>query len=304
MRNLFSVLLCLCANVTWGSEPLNIVTTIKPVHSIVSAITDGISEPVFLVKGNKSPHDFSPKPSDIRKIAQADVIFYIGEELEFFMGKYLKSKHENATVVRLLSINDLHIIKNAANDEGHHDHDHSHANRDAVNNIDPHIWLSPDNAAIMARHVADVLSKKDAANKNIYQENYNIFKEKLQKASAEIKHKLQKHISKPYILTHNAYRYFESFYGLKSVGIVVASSAESINAKNLSEVSQSIRAQNIKCLFAEPSSSKSAIKAIKLSNNISVFELDPLGSKIKAGKNAYLGIINNISDNLIECLAQ
>ena len=82
-------------------EAANIVVSIKPIHSLVATITKGVSDPYLIIKGRASPHGFSLRPSDAKKIRNAQVIFWIGDEIETFLIKPLKTIGKRATLVTL-----------------------------------------------------------------------------------------------------------------------------------------------------------------------------------------------------------
>ena len=78
-----------------ASADIKVVTTIKPLHSLVSNVMDGIGEPSLIIKGSTSPHSFVLKPSHAKMIEDADIIFWIGEDIETFMEKPLASIAKN-----------------------------------------------------------------------------------------------------------------------------------------------------------------------------------------------------------------
>ena len=83
---------------------LNIVVSIKPFHSLVSGVMDGVSIPRLLLKGNLSPHRYSMKPSDAEELQYAEIIFWGGENLEIFLTKPISSLSKKAKVISLLQI--------------------------------------------------------------------------------------------------------------------------------------------------------------------------------------------------------
>lgn len=272
-----------------------ITATIKPVHSIVAYIADGVTTPHLLLDGSQSPHDYALKPSQMRQIKESDIIFLIGYQMESFLKKPLSSLPENVTIVQLIDADGVKLLPlRDENRESGHTHE-KQAN-------DPHIWLAPENAIAMAEKIAAVLIEKDPANKETYLKNKDSFIKYAKEQSVFIKERLLTYSDKPFIVFHDAFRYFEDFTHLNSKGAVLPSGAEAIGAKRLAEINKIVQENNTECIFTEPQYPASAVKAISQNGKIHVGLLDDLGYNVPEGKNAYFTIMNNITDNIISCL--
>ena len=101
--------LLICFSETNADSNLKVVVSIKPFHSIVSGIMLGVARPELLLKGNFSPHNYSLKPSDAKKLQYADFVFWGGEALEGFLAKPIRLLSKNAEVVSILEINGLKL---------------------------------------------------------------------------------------------------------------------------------------------------------------------------------------------------
>ena len=88
---------------------IKVVTTIKPLHSLIANVMEGVGEPSLIIEGSTSPHSFTLKPSHAKLLEEADIIFWVGEGIETFMEKPLKSIVKNAEVISLLLIKRLSI---------------------------------------------------------------------------------------------------------------------------------------------------------------------------------------------------
>ena len=127
MRGLAALVMTLAAEAglgaAWASD-LNVVATIKPIHSIVAAVMDGVATPTLLVDGAASPHTFSLKPSDAKALAAARVVFRVSDGLEPFMGKVVKSLPKSVEVVVLEKVPGLtlHRIRSGGTFEAHDEH--------------------------------------------------------------------------------------------------------------------------------------------------------------------------------------
>ena len=190
---------------------VNVVTTIKPLHSLVSSVMKGIGEPSLIIEGTNNPHTFVFKPSHAKMIEEADIIFWIGEDLEAFMEKPLDSLAEKAQVISFMELSSIEKLKfreknifddhdghedeheghEDEDDHGHkdddhdddhdghedehegHDDDHNDAHAHAHGEFDAHIWLDPFNAKKMVLEIAHELSDLDPNNKVKYENNAN-----------------------------------------------------------------------------------------------------------------------------------
>jgi zinc transport system substrate-binding protein len=110
---------------TPANAELKVVTSIKPIHSLASYLMDGIGKPELIVDGYASPHGFSMKPSHAKMLQNADLIFWVGEDLENFLEKPLKSIAKKAEKIELIEIKGLNVLKfRERNIFDEHDHDH------------------------------------------------------------------------------------------------------------------------------------------------------------------------------------
>ena len=91
----------LVSSVAHANEPIKVLASIKPVHSIVSAVMKGVGEPSLIITGNESPHTFSLRPTDAKLIQDADLIFIVDEELEVSLADPIKTIAQNAQVIQL-----------------------------------------------------------------------------------------------------------------------------------------------------------------------------------------------------------
>ena len=115
---------------TPANADIKVVTSIKPIHSLASYLMDGVAKPDLIVDGYASPHGFAMKPSHAKMLQNADLIFWVGEDLENFLEKPLKSIAKKAEKIELMEIKGLQVLKfrernifDDHDDHGHDDHD-------------------------------------------------------------------------------------------------------------------------------------------------------------------------------------
>ena len=112
---------------TPANAEIKVVASIKPIHSLASYLMDGIAKPDLIVDGYASPHGFAMKPSHAKMLQNADLIFWVGEDLESFLEKPLSSIAKKAEKIELMNSHDLQVLKfRERNIFDEHDHDHGH----------------------------------------------------------------------------------------------------------------------------------------------------------------------------------
>lgn len=283
------------------STEKRIVATIKPLHSIIMNVVD--DERVdLLLDGNISPHDYHLKPSDMKKIKNADLVFYVdSDSIETFLHRALQgvdpknkiSIYRNSRI-KLLPIREGGIWEEEV---GHEGHDHSHGEFDA------HVWLSTQNAIRITKQVVIELSKINPSKKSIYKNNAKIFIKKLKENQKKIAVNLKQIKNEPYIVFHDAYQYFENEFKLNAAGSISLNPEISPTVNRINEIKSKIVNDNVKCVFKEPQFPSEIVQTIIEKTKAKEGVLDPLGSDLTPGKELYINLLNNISKNLNECLS-
>ena len=316
---------------------VNVVTTIKPLHSLVSSVMKGIGEPSLIIEGTNNPHTFVFKPSHAKMIEEADIIFWIGEDLEAFMEKPLDSLAEEAQVISFMALSSIEKLKfreknifddhdghedeheghEDEDDHGHkdddhdddhdghedehegHDDDHNDAHAHAHGEFDAHIWLDPVNAKKMVLEIAHELSDLDPNNKVKYENNANATIKSLDELVDSNKKILSKDIS--YVVFHDAYQYFEKRFGVIPAGALTLNPDVLPGAKQIADIQDVINDKGIKCIFSEPQYNPKIIETLGNDMNISTGVMDPLGAYIDAGPSMYSDLINGIANSIKDC---
>jgi len=280
---------------------LDVVVTIKPLHSLVAAVTEGLTEPHLLIRGNASPHTFTMKPSDARALQRAALIFRIGPNLETFMNSS-RTLLRSGRVVDLISaqgVATLPLREHFTADDAH-SHDHGH-DRDAP---DPHIWLSPANAIAMVRAISAALSRVDPARMDAFARNAEKTIEKLSHLEARLKTDLAPVRTSPFFVYHDAYQYFEKAFSLNAIGAIALGDSRAPGAKRLRAINAEIKKQNVRCVFVEPQFPPKLAVTLTEGTGARIATLDPVGADLPAGPNAYFDLIQNNVRSLVGCLTR
>ena len=306
LSTLLKILLSFSFLISYSSlnAEVKVVTTIKPIHSLVAGVMDGLGSPSLIVDGSNSPHNFSLKPSHAKMIEDAEIIFWVGEDLETFMIKPLESIANNATKVSFMDLDSIiklkfkeeNILEVEGYDDDHDDDDHD---KHADGEFDAHIWLDPKNAIEIVNEIAKTLSLKDPNKKNVYYSNA----EKLNHSLNELIEKINLSINKDarFIVFHDAYQYFEKRFDVSSAGALILNEEALPSAKKVSEIHKIIKKQNINCIISEPQFNPNIIKSIAQDSSILTRSFDPLGSSFDTNKNLYFEMILSLSNSLKDC---
>ena len=308
------------SSLAYASEGLSVVTSIKPIHSLVSAVMDGIGTPSLIIEGAGSPHTYALKPSQAKALQDADLVFWVGPAIESFLEKPIK---EVASSARIVTLSDAHgLIKiefrEGGNFDSHDDHakhddhdDHAkhddhddHAKHDDHGQFDMHVWLDPENAKMMINAIEEALIEADPRNARTYQGNAANVKRDLDKLITEVDAEMSPVKGTPYVVFHDAYQYFEDRFGMKPVGSITVSPETLPGAKRVKELREKIKSLNASCVFSEPQFEPKLIATVIEGTSAGTGVLDPLGVSIKAGPEMYFTLIRNMSKSLKNCLSR
>ena len=289
---------------------ISVVTSIKPLHSLTSYIMEGVGEPELIIDGVASPHNFQIKPSHAKMLQNADLVIWIGEDLESFLPTALKSIPKDAIVFELLDQSGLKKLKFREKNifEGHDDHGHDeHAKKEddhddhghGHGSFDPHIWLDPANAKVIVKKITNQLSKIDKDNASKYKANSKKVIKDLDGLIKEVKNEINKDAS--FVVFHDAYQYFEKRFGLSVIGALTVNPDVMPGAEQLSEIREVIEHEKAKCIFSEPQFNPNIINSIASVTGVKPGALDPLGANIDKGKNMYFDLIKDMSNSLKDC---
>jgi len=287
-----------------------VVASIGPVKSLVDHILGGwhetgVAETGLVLPPGASPHSFALRPSAAHMLAKADVVFWVGPGLETFLQKPLAALSADARRVALIEAPGLHLLPaRTEHSHGKHEDEHEEDHEGEEERPDPHIWLSPANAAQMAVHIARVMSEVDPDRAAQYQANLERLQRELAQLHREIVGRIAPVRQHAFLTYHDGFQYLENAYGLKSVGIVAQNPEVPPGAQHLGELQHIIRDQQVRCLFVEPQFRGKSARQLASASGIGLATLDPLdaGERWNDGK-SYFTLMGAISDTLRDCLS-
>ncbi|MEY3038511.1 MAG: High-affinity zinc uptake system protein ZnuA precursor, partial [Pseudomonadota bacterium] len=244
-----------------------------------------------------SPHDYALRPSDRRRIAEADLLIWVGPQTEPYLEKIIEASEIEAIAWQedeehADEPNDAHSPNQSKPNE-----EHQHDDHEAM-----HPWLSPESAEHFAEQIAELLVSKYPENSNKIEENLAKFLESIEKLNNESEVKLADKKTIGFFVFHDAYQGLVRHFDLNQVGYFTLDPSRKPGAKHLSELRSQLEENKISCVFVEPQFSPAVIEAITRGLNINEGKLDPLASGIEVQAGGYVAFITGLIDQFDSCL--
>ncbi|MCV6601944.1 MAG: zinc ABC transporter substrate-binding protein [Cohaesibacter sp.] len=310
----------------------NVVTTIAPVHSITQAIMGDLGKAHMLVPQNASPHSADFRPSQAKALQKADLVIWIGPDIETFLIDPLKTLPKKAHLLELMDAKDIiRLPLRSGNDwekhshgdhDDHHDEhahdkheDHDHKKHDEhahdkhddhgheKGRMDNHIWLDPQNGIAMAKAIAHELSEHDPDNAATYAKNKDAFIAEMKTVIAQGKTDLANLGKHPFLVFHDAYHYLEERFGLEAVGSIMLQPGVMPGAARVKQIREKLTKTKAACLFTEPQFSDKIVPVLVENTTTKLGSLDPIGRAQKAGPTLYPDLIRYNIKSLKTCLS-
>ncbi len=295
----------------WGSAAQRadaaVVASIKPLGFIASAIADGVTDAQVLLPDGASEHDYSLRPSDVKRLQNADLVVWIGPDMEAFMTKSVKGTPEakKVTIAELAKVKPL-LQKGSDDDGDEHDHDHDdgensdHHHHHGDYNM--HLWLSPEIAQASAVAIHEKLVELMPQSRAKLDANLQAFEAQLAATDKQVGTELAPLKGKGYFVFHDAYGYYEKHYGLTPLGHFTVNPEIQPGAQRLHEIRTQLVEQKATCVFAEPQFRPAVVEAVARGTSVRMGTLDPLGTSIKLGKESYSQFLTQLANQYASCL--
>ncbi len=295
-----------------------IAVSIKPLHSLVAAVTHGVSEPMLLFDGFSSPHTATLKPSMLRRLHSADVLVWVGTGIEVYLARVVADLNTDTQVVSFGQVDGVRHLPFRF-DQHHHAHDehtgtedqegadeehheHSQATPEPES-IDYHFWLDPHNARQLVIHLSASLADIDPANAQIYESNARQMLDRLNQLDQQLNDLLANLSDVPYLVFHDSFQYLEQRYGLRRAMVIAEQPEIQPGARRLKTILRQVQEKNVKCLFAEPQFPAKVVSMLQRDSSVEVATLDPLASRYDAGPDLYATWLLELGQTLHDCLA-
>lgn len=254
-----------------GEAALKVFVTLPPQAFLVKRVGGDHVAVSILVRPGSNPHTYEPTPTQMTGLAHADVYFLVGVPFEEVLKSRIQSANPRMQMVNTGQGVELRAMEAGAEHE-HHDGDDHEA--EAEGEKDPHTWLSPLNAQVMARNVADALIELDGAHADDYRGNLEALLADLTVLDADIRAACKDLKTRQFMVFHPAFGYFADAYGLKQIPIEIE--GKEPTGKSLAALIASARQDGIKVIFVEPQFSRKSAEVVAQEIGGRVVAVDPL----------------------------
>lgn len=285
----------------------SVVTSVKPIGFIASAIADGVTSVEVLLPDGASEHSYALRPSDVKRLQNADFVVWVGSAMESFLTPFASAlpSRKNLELADLTEIKPL-LIRDHHEDEtlntsfsGNKEVRHKHHHHGEYN---MHLWLSPriawQSAVAIHRKLLEIMPQ----NKKKLDANLHAFEVNLAKVDQQINAELSSVKKKRYFVFHNAYTYFEKHYGLTPAGYFTVNPEIQPGAQRLHQIRTQLVQHKAVCVFAEPQFRPAVIDAVSRGTSVRKGTLDPLGIKLGLQKDSYMKLLSQLSNQYESCL--
>nr|WP_154324849.1 zinc ABC transporter substrate-binding protein ZnuA [Pantoea sp. 201603H] len=300
-KRLFSLLLALgCTAPLAAPASAAVVASIKPLGFIAAAIADGVTPVEVLLPDGASEHDYALRPSDVQRLQRADLVVWVGPEMEAFLTKSAAKlpANKNLELTELSTIKPL-LITGEEGDEHEEDISEEHHHHGEYN---MHVWMSPEIAKQSAVAIHEKLLELMPQSKAKLDANLRQFEASLVTSDQKIGSELAPVKDKGYFVFHDAYSYFEKHYGLSPLGHFTVNPEIQPGAQRLHQIRTQLVEHKAVCVFAEPQFRPAVIDAVARGTSVHKGTLDPLGMDISLAKDSYVKFLSQLSSQYASCL--
>ena len=288
-------LLLLCLHFS-HVQAIQIEASIKPLAQLIEPLLIAGDSVGVLVRSGASPHDYALKVSDRQRLENANLVVWGGPLLERFLVKALADK-KSTQVLELAQLSRLQspsvgIDRVAANlNEDQHEHEHEHGDSD------PHFWLNPINAKIIAETVSERLVTLNPKKSQQYKQRLSLFVEQLDHLDQVLSQQLQPVNTVGFAVYHRAYDHFVSRYQLNQLAYITVSPEQQPGARHLYQLREKL-AGRAECVFVERGQHLGAASALAADLELRTATVDPLG----VDTDSYIELLSTIGDAFVGCL--
>ncbi len=288
-----------------------VVADIGPVHSLVMSVMEGVGTPELLLPVAASPHDFALRPSDARRLQEADVVFWVGPALTPWLERTLETLAGGASRVALLETEGTLLLRfregvifevdaesGGLDEDAHQPHEgdgHDHSE------IDPHAWLDPENGKVWLLAIAAELARIDPENAEAYLGNAVSAAKGLDVLMLDLEAELARARGSHFVVLHDGYFYFERRFAHFALGAISPSDAVSPSAARIAEISDALQAHEVACVFTEAQLRSPLARRLAEATNVKLATLDPLGGSYEPAPDFYGKLLKDMAKAFGDC---
>jgi len=268
------------------SMPLNVVATLPILKEFAEQVGREHVQVTTLISGLESEHSYSPKPSDLKAIAQARLLLEIGLGLEVWVHGLVKNAGNPGLRV-ITTSQGISVIRESESDQ------------DSPGN--PHIWLDPENAKVMTRHIAKGLIEADPDHKGEYQANLDLYLHRLDESEKDLQRRVAPLQDRRVVTYHPAWPYFARRFGFDIVDNIIRQVGAEPSAAHLTRLAHRMKSEKIKVIVSEPQLNPKVAQVLAGETGARIVVLSPLPGGMK-GTETYLAMLAYNITRLVEAL--
>lgn len=272
-----------------------VMVSIFPIYDLTRRIAGPDADVTLLLQPRKNEHHFDPTPKDVENAAKSKLGVMVGLGLDPWLEKLMKDAAPSARVLKVgdrvptLTIkedpigaddhehdddDDDHDHKAADGGKGNDDHDHHHEGKGAP---DPHVWLDPQRASLIARAIAEELGRVDAPHALAYRERATELDKSLNALDKEAETRLKALKRKGFVTFHGSFSYFAERYRLSILAVIEPFPGSEPTGEYIQKVLAVIKEKKVPALFSEPQLDPRPAKVLADEAKIPLGTLDPIG---------------------------
>ena len=287
---------------------VNVVTSFYPIYEFAKAIGGDQANVTNLLPTGVEPHDWTPRSKEILNTSKAQLFLYHGAGLEGWVPNFLKGLGSDA-VVKPVEVSRGVSLITAEGDDGHHHGEEAAENGeeehhdDSSHHIDPHTWVSPKSAKIIAENIKNSYIEVDPEHQAEYENRYAELAKKLDELDSKFTTELANTSKKEIVVSHQAFGYLCRDYGLTQHAIMGLSPEAEPRAQDIVALSNMVKEEGIKYIFFEELVSDRLAKTLASEAGVQTLVLNPVEGltkeQDKAGENYFTLMEKNLQNLLL-----
>jgi zinc transport system substrate-binding protein len=292
---LSSVLMFALLTGTAAAQP-QVIASIKPLQLIAASVMDGIATPELIVPANQSPHHFTLRPSDVARIAQADVALWVGGNMEIYLQGLFAQAGAQTQVLEFAAVPAVVLLEpGGGNLQAHGGHDHRY---------DPHLWLDTNNALLLAHAIGQTLKSMDPDNAAVYDSNLARFEADIQQLNRRIATQMATLAGQRYAVFHNSMQYFERQFGMQHEFVLVPDHEIQPGVRHLLRLRAQLVERQPVCLLDDVNSNDATVQTVFQDYPVRRVRVDVLGDTVmNVQRDSYIQLIDKLAASLQSCLS-
>jgi zinc transport system substrate-binding protein len=285
----FLLLLVLIANVTTAAVNNKVVVSTHPLALITAELVPKTITVESVGGRNHSLHHQGFKPSQIKRVSEAELVLWLGPETDVSFVKVM-AKAEPMVIRDLSTLVSLQApLLSLPSQSGDHDH----------RGVDMHVWLNPQNALVLAAEISVQLVYVWPQYQVEIEENLRQFNSKIGSISSEV---LIKNQNRDFLALHNAYGHLAKFYGLTPIGAIVGGGGEKPGALHLWQLEKQLSGRDAVCVLVQPQFSQRYLSSISSVVAVVTAEIDPAASHYHVAKGEFVRYSKEVANHLATCI--